>query len=344
MTLPKEATLKDIAARLGLSVPTISRALGGYPDIALKTREIVKTTAREMSYRPNLHAKNLVAQKVHLENIIIMGVPNVLKSIAFNSYYAEVLRAFCDTIDTTSHRFILSVEEDNLDGFVDYHRLISDHSASAAVILDLKEKDERVKELTSADIPLVVLGEYDPQSEKQCAVWTDNVTGASQATRHLIMRGRRQIALVGGLKGQMVSQSRLKGYRMALEDAEINFDKSLAIEPIEVDEHGGYSATQELFHRGVDFDAVFCASDLRSIGVIKALRERNISVPEDVSVVGYDDLPIASFFHPTLTTIRQPTYKVGAYAMRSLEKLIRGQAIQQRRKVFEPELVIRESS
>ncbi len=121
----------------------------------------------------------------------------------------------------------------------------------------------------------------------------------------------------------MVSHSRLNGYRMALKEAGISFDANLVIEPIEVDEHGGYSATQELFHRGVDFDAVFCASDLRSIGVIKALREKNISVPEDVSVVGYNDLPIASFFYPTLTTIRQPTYKVGAYAMRSLEKRIR---------------------
>ena len=189
----------------------------------------------------------------------------------------------------------MSVEEDNLDGFVDYHKLIGGHSASAVIILDLKESDERLKDLTAADIPLVVLGEYTSRSEKQCAVWTDNIKGAYHATRHLIFRGRRNIALVVGLKGQMVSHSRLKGYRMALKEAGISFDENLVIEPIEVDEHGGYSATQELFQRGVDFDAVFCASDLRSVGVIKALREKNISVPEDVSVVGYDDLPIASF-------------------------------------------------
>ncbi len=87
---------------------------------------------------------------------------NVLKSIAFNSYYAEILRAFCDTIDITLHRFVLSVEENNLDGFVDYHKLIRDHSASAAVILDLKESDERARDLTVTDIPLVVLGSIHP--------------------------------------------------------------------------------------------------------------------------------------------------------------------------------------
>ncbi len=342
--MAKATTLKDIAERLGLSVPTVSRALGGHKDIAHETRQLVAQTAREMNYRPNVHAKNLVTKQVSMENILILGVPNVLKSIAFNSYYAEIMRAFCDTIDTTRYRLVLSVGEDTGTDFTDYHQLIRDHSASAAIILDLQINDERVNELTRAEIPLVVLGEYTPQGSRQCAVWTDNVEGAYLATRHLILRNRRKIALVGGLIGQMVSQSRLMGYRKALEEAQIPFEEKLVVEPIEVDEHGGYSAMYELFHRNVEFDSVFCASDLRSIGVIKALRERGISVPEDVSVVGYDDLPIASYFDPPLTTIRQPTYKVGAYAMRSLEKLIRGEAVPQKRKVFLPELVIRTSA
>lgn len=342
--MSRGVTLKDIATRLGLSVSTVSRALGGFDDIAKETRELVAQTAREMNYRPNIHAKSLVSKRTSLENIIIMGVPTVLKSIAFNSYYAELMRAFCDILDTTRYRFILSVEDEETEEFVDYHKLIHDHSASAAIILDLKENDERVKTLSGAKIPLVVLGEYSPRSDLECAVWTDNVKGAYLATRHLIVRGRERIALVGGLKGQMVSKSRLKGYKIALEEANIPFDENLIIEPLEVDEHGGYSAMLELLHRNVDFDAVFCASDLRSIGVIKALREHGLSVPKDVSVVGYDDLPIASFFDPPLTTIRQPTYKVGAFAMKALEKLIQGEPILNRKKIFQPELVIREST
>ncbi|MFQ5707155.1 MAG: LacI family DNA-binding transcriptional regulator [bacterium] len=342
--MSKEVTLKDIAKHLGISIPTVSRALGGHKDIALETRELVASTAKAMHYRPNLYAKGLVTKRSLIDNIVILGVPNVLKSIAFNSYYAEIMRAFCDTLDTTRHRIVLSVEDDNAEEFLDYHKLIRDHSASAGIILDLKEEDARVVELTKANVPLVVLGEYTPRTRQQCAVWTDNIEGAYQATRHLIVRGRKRIALVGGLQGQMVSRSRLKGYRIALEEAEIPFDEKLVVEPLAVDEHGGYSAMLELLHRQVEFDAVFCASDLRSIGVIKALRERGRSVPEDVSVVGYDDLPIASFFDPPLTTIRQPTYKVGAYAMLSLEKLIRGESILNRKKIFQPELVIRQSS
>ncbi|RMH74662.1 MAG: LacI family transcriptional regulator [Calditrichaeota bacterium] len=344
MARPKATTLKDIAERLGLSVPTVSRALAGHTDIAKETRELVLRTAQEMNYRPNVHAKNLVTGQVSMENVLVLGVPNVLRSIAFNSYYAEIMWAFCDTIDTTRYRLVLAVDEAADENFVDYHQLIRNHSASAAIILDLKINDERVRELTEANIPLVVLGEYDPQNDRQCAVWTDNVKGAYLATRHLIVRGRRKIALVGGLQGQKVSQSRLKGYRQALEEANISFDENLVVEPLEVDEHGGYAAMYELIHRKVEFDAVFCASDLRSIGVIKALREQGLSVPSDISVVGYDDLPIASYFDPPLTTIRQPTYKVGAYAMRSLEKLMRGEPVPQRKKVFLPELVIRASA
>ena len=342
--MTKKVTLKDIAAHLGLAIPTVSRALGGFKDIAPETRELVTATAKSMGYRPNIHAKSLVTKAAPIDNIIILGVPTVLKSIAFNSYYAEVMRAFCDVIDTTRYRLILSVEDDSAEEYIDYHKLIHNHSASAAIILDLKEKDDRVKKLNTANIPFVVLGEYLPKSELQCAVWTDNIKGAYIATHHLIVRNRYQIAFVGGLQGQKVSKSRLQVYRMALEEANIDFSTQLVIEPVEVDEHGGYSAMLELFHRQIEFDAVFCASDLRSIGVIKALREKGLSVPGDVSVVGYDDLPIASFYDPPLTTIRQPTYKVGAHAMRSLEKLIRDETLAQKQKIFLPELVIREST
>jgi len=337
-------TLKDIAEKLDLSIPTVSRALGGHTDIALATRERVAEAAREMNYRPNVHAKSLVGKRTSMDNILILGVPNVLKSIAFNSYYAEIMWAFCDTIDTTRYRLVLAVEDDADGRFANYHELMDNHSASAAIILDLKVDDNRVEELTSVNIPLVVLGEYMPRNNRQCAVWTNNVEGAYLATSHLIRRERKRIALIGGLQGQMVSKSRLEGYRKALAESNIPFDEKLVIEPREVDEHGGYIAMQELLHRNIDFDAVFCASDLRSIGVIKALRERNMEVPKDVAVVGYDDLPIASYFYPSLTTIRQPTYKVGVYAMQSLERLIRGETLRQPQKVFSSELIIRESA
>ena len=220
-----EPTLKDIATHLGLSIPTVSRALGGHHDIAHETRERVASVAKELNYRPNQHAKCLVAKRASIENIMILGVPNVLSSIAFNSYYAEVMRAFCDTIDTTRFRFVLSVEEESVEEFVDYHKLIHDHSASGAIILDLQIQDDRVKELTAAQIPLVVLGEFTPLSDMQCAVWTNNIHGAYSATRHLILRKRRNIALVGGLQGQMVSKSRLQGYRLALEESNLPFNE-----------------------------------------------------------------------------------------------------------------------
>ncbi len=340
----KSVTLKHIASRLGISISTVSRALGGYEDISGETRELVARTARQMNYRPNRNAQSLVSNAKSIQNIVILGVPNVLKSIAFNSYYGEIMRAFCDGVDTTTHRFILAAEDGSNADYVDYHKLLRDHQATAAVVLDLAEDDERVRKLTRAGIPLVVLGEYEPANKLQCAVWTDNVRGAYLATRHLILRGRRRIGLVAGLRGQKVSASRLQGYRIALAESEMPFDESLVVNPQETDEFGGYSAMLELLHRGCALDAIFCASDLRSIGVIKALREHGLSVPGDVSVVGYDDLPIASFFHPQLTTIRQPTYKVGAFAIRNLERLTRGETVTVRTKVFAPELVVRASA
>ena len=131
--------LKDIAEHLSLSVPTVSRALGGFEDISKATRELVEHTAKQMGYRPNTHAQNLVSQKTSLENIIILGVPNVLRSISLNSYYAEITRAFCDIMDTNRYRLILSAEDDNENEYVDYHKLVRNHAAVAYVILDIKE-------------------------------------------------------------------------------------------------------------------------------------------------------------------------------------------------------------
>ena len=130
--MPVNPTLKDIASRVGVSVPTVSRALAGYQDIALETRQFIKQIAKEMNYRPNVHARNLVTKTATIQNILILGVPTVLRSIAFNSYYAEIMRALSDTIDTALHRFILSVEDESSDDFVDYHKVIRDHAASAA--------------------------------------------------------------------------------------------------------------------------------------------------------------------------------------------------------------------
>ena len=335
--------LKDIAVRLDLSIPTVSRALGGFADIAEETRKLVTKTAQEMGYRPNTAARDLVAQKIPKESILILGVPNVLKSISLNSYYAEIIRAFCNIVDSGRYQLVLSAEDDIQNEFIDYHKLISEHSATAAIILDIKEDDERIPVLRKANIPFVVLGEFEPESEREYAVWTDNILGSYIATSHLINKGCDRIAMVGGLRGQLVSMTRVKGYKNALNEAGINFDEKLMIEPEEMDEHGGYVALLELLHRNIKFNGVFCASDLRSIGVIKALKENGLKVPENVSVVGYDDLTVASFFDPPLTTVRQPTYEVGLHAINILQKLINHEKPEENKKVFNPELIVRES-
>ena len=149
--------------------------------------------------------------------------------------------------------------------------------------------------------------------------------------------------MVGGLHGQLVSMTRSKGYKLALMEAGIPFDKKLMIEPEEIDEHGGYVALLELLQRNIQFDAVFCASDLRSIGVIKALKENSLRIPEDVSVVGYDNLTVASFFDPPLTTVSQPTYEVGVHAINIVQKLINREKTEENKKIFSPELIVRES-
>jgi LacI family transcriptional regulator len=339
-----KVTLKDIASELKLSIPTVSRALGGFSDIAEETRKKVAEKARSMGYRPNTNARNLVNRKAPSENILILGVGNVLRSIAFNSYYAEIMRSFCDFSEKTPYRLVLSSDNSTDPQFADYHDFLEGHNTAGAVILDIEVDDDRTGLLRQSGIPFVVLGEYEPEGPEEYAAWTDNFAGAYTATKHLLDKGCRKIGLITGLPGQKVTASRCLGYRHALEEATLEYDADLVIEASGMDERGGFEAMRELLQRTTEFDGIFCASDLRSIGVIKALRDSGYRVPDDIPVIGYDDLTLGAFFEPALTTIHQPTYELGWHAIETLNQLIRGDYQGPNKRVYQPELIIRESA
>ena len=173
-------------------------------------------------------------------------------------------------------------------------------------------------------------------------VVVDSFAGVRQATSHLLRLGHRRIAYIGGPHSLSVARERLRGYRQALCDFNVRLDRSLIVAgDFRVD--GGRAAVRRLLARRLTFTAVVAANDLTAIGAMEALRAAGRRIPDDMAVVGFDDIPFAAFVDPPLTTVAQPTYRLGALAMERLLALMNGEAITVRRIVLQPQLVVRRS-
>jgi LacI family transcriptional regulator len=217
---------------------------------------------------------------------------------------------------------------------------LADRRSDALVAHIEAMSDGALLEFMKRDTPLIVVGRYLSGREDRC-VYLDNEAGGVMAARHLLEHGHTRIAHISGPPGFPDSRARLRGYRRALETAGIPFDESLVAEGDFLEE-GGYRAMQQLLARKVPLTAVFAANDQTAAGVFKALREAGLGIPDDISVVGYDDVLLARYLYPSLSTIRQPLEEMGRAATRAALALLAGEETEVRNR-FEPQLVSRQS-
>ncbi|HLV08672.1 MAG TPA: substrate-binding domain-containing protein, partial [Halanaerobiales bacterium] len=200
----------------------------------------------------------------------------------------------------------------------------------------------RIEILSGKGIPFVFLG--NPMSgEELCWVEVDNETGAYQAVNYLIESGHEKIATISGSSKLVAGKYRLKGYKRALQEADLELDKEL-IRYADFTQEGAYKATRELCQLNKEFTAIFAANDLMAIGVIRALKEENVQIPEEIAVMGYDGIQIGEFMEPPLSTIKLPSVKMGRVAINLLLKLISGENINERQVLLSPRLLLRASA
>jgi LacI family transcriptional regulator len=217
---------------------------------------------------------------------------------------------------------------------------LADRRSDALVAHIEALSDEALLGFMQRETPLIVVGRRLAQREDRC-VYLDNEAGGAMAARHLLEHGHTRIAHISGPLGFPDSRARLRGYRRALEAAGIPFDENLVTEG-DFLEAGGYRAMRQLLARKVPMTAVFTANDQMAAGVFKALREAGLGIPDDISVVGYDDVLLARYLYPSLTTIRQPLEEMGRAATRAALALLAGEETEVSNR-FEPQLVSRES-
>jgi DNA-binding LacI/PurR family transcriptional regulator len=332
------ATIKDVAKLAGVSVSTASLAMNNKPRVSEKTRIKVHRAAKILGYHPNVIARGLVSGRTETLGLII---PHTASYVFSFPYFAEVVRGIGNTANNFGYRLILSTTSTETAQESAYIRMVKEGFIDGLILLDIRLRDERITELRRLNFPFILIGR-DPWSEGISYVDSDNINGTSKATQHLINLGHKRIIFINGPSDYAVSFDRLEGYRRALEEAGLSYSSNL-VKNSDFRQESGYRTIKELLAASYDFTALLAASDLMAMGAIKAIKERGLKVPEDIAVIGFDDIPAAGFADPPLTTVRQPIYQIGSLAAEILIRTLQKERVKKNQIVMPTELVIRKS-
>lgn len=322
-------TITDIAKRLGISISTVSKGLNGASDISEEMRQLVLDTALEMGY-VNKNKKTTTKHKVaiFIEN---MDYANI------NHFGYEIITSF--RLCAAEHQYEVSVIPIDLymQTAQTYDELMNQNSFAGAFILGFELNDIYIDQLNHTTIPTVLFDNYIANKHIGY-IGSDNTNGITMLVKHLHENGHRKIAFLNGRRNSYISQIRYKAYCNAMDDMRLSVDEALVGYGDFAPETAKTYVSTFLEH---DATAIICASDLIASGVINELYRLGKRVPNDVSVTGFDDLPIAKYLAPPLTTIRQERFTLGKMAFILLSSLIEGIPISTL--LIQSELIIRES-
>lgn len=333
----KPVTIREVAKKAGVSVSTVSRAFNNYSDISDATREAIIKVADEIGYKQVPITKSEGPKRNFRLGMLIEDYET---QSAFNPMVFETLMAFKNTAARMNYEMVLlSTTSDNQKSD-QLSNLFIEKQLDGIFIMGLRLNDEYYKQLKSINYPCILFDLYIENPLVSC-IGTDNVKGAFMAVEHLIKLGHKKIAFINGHKEAFVSYERMDGYYLAMQRYNLPIDNEL-IKYGDYSDQSAEKAAEELVKSQKGFTAIFCASDLMAIGAINMLGNLGYEVPNDVSVVGFDDMYIAQYITPKLTTIRQNRLKIGETAANVLVSLIEGKAIS--RVLIQPELIVREST
>ena len=331
-------TLEQVARLAGVSRSTVSRVINAQPNVRPATEERVWQAIRESGYQPNAVARSLVTQRTR---IISMIIPEAVTTLFTDPFFPLLLCGVTETCNTHQYQLMLSLFTTSTDPQEMYRRVLHSGYLDGVIVASAALDDPLIPNLLRDQIPFVSIG-FHPD-ERVHYVDVDNTGGARMAVEHLIRLGHRRIAAITGPPDMVAGRDRLSGYRQALEAHRISIDENLIAQG-NFAEISGLSAMQQLLPHSPS--AVFVANDTMAIGALKALRQAGLRVPQDVTLVGFDDIPIASAIEPALTTVRQPIERLSATAVEVLLGILDGAAAEPTvsRIILPTELVIRASS
>lgn len=324
-------TIKDVARAANVAVSTASYALNGSDKVSEQTREKVLNAARELNYTPNNAARNLKTRKTDLIGLFVHSING--------PFYDKLIKGIQDVVNLKEYELIIFCDSGQKPGTS--YNFLSERRVDGAIIISPNITDEQVLNLANKKLPMVVL-DRKITANNLCSVLVDNRKGTQDAVKHLINLGNKKIGFISGPENSFDNNERLKGYIDTLKSNSIELVDKYILKG-KFTEESGYEVVKKYLSENKDIPtAFFSSNDEMAVGAIKAFQENGIRVPEDVAIVGFDDILIASYIQPKLTTVRRPMYELGSFSAHMLISMLAGKPMNSSL-VLSTELVVRES-
>lgn len=337
MVIKVAITIKDIARLANVSITTVSRVINNKSEgISEATRSKILEIIKETNYQPNTIARGLVTKKTKSIGLIIPDITN--------PFFPDIARGVEDSANIYGYNVFLCNTDDKIDKENDYIKALKEKYVDGIIFTSSSiTESKHISEIMNNNIPIVMIDRYiKPERRKICGVFLDNYKGGYLATKHLIDLGHNNIACISGPLYTESAKERLRGYKDALAENNIKINEEIIIEG-DYKIKGGALALEKLLDKKY-ITGVFACNDLMAYGAYKTLKANGYKIPNDISVVGFDDIQLSQIMEPQLTTVKQPSYDMGLMAMRMLIKLIEGKRLSKKIINFEPQLIIRQST
>lgn len=332
-------TSQDVADRAGVSRTTVSLVLNNVSGIQISetTRQRVLQAAKDLNYVPDAAAQALASRQSQVIGLVLIRTPD---QIASDVFLTQTLDGLLKSVHKAGMRLLIDIIDPEHQEET-YLHLMRAKRIDGIILSGPRTNDESLNALLDVNFPTVLLGQLP--GSKFYSVDVDNRAAAHNAAAHLLSLGHRRIACITNAPlNYTAAADRLSGYRQALEIASVTFDP-LLVRYAEFGPESGYEQMNSLLESGADFSAAFIASDLVAYGAVAAIREHGLRIPEDMALIGLDDLPFSRFISPPLTTIRLPAIELARTAADLVFRLLQGEQPEQKQIILSTELVVRDS-
>ena len=330
----RRVKMKDIAERLGVSINTVSKALTNKPDISSRTRELVFKVAHELGYDYQIITRSWSPRKTHVIGLVIAD--------SGNPFFAKVVRGVESTLRHNGYALVLCQTNEDYSREKRAIEVLVEQGVDGIILTPVQSRDEDIAFLLSKKTPFVLLGRHFSSYQVPCVISNDK-EGAYRAVDQLLRLGHTRILFLNAYRHISSAEERLDGYRAAYQDNEVEMDPTL-VRYCDPKMESTYNELKSVYLEGLDFSAIFTFSDLMMLGVIRLLHEKGVQVPEQLSLIGFDDIDFVSLLTPPLTTVYQDTYQLGVESAALLVRMISGQPTEEVTRVVPTKLVIRGST
>lgn len=335
-----QVTLKDIAKESGYSITTVSRALAGYTDVNEDTRRRIVEIANSLNYQPNLLARQLRMQRTQTLGLIIPSADNSIS----NEFFSQLLLGIGDAASRVGYDLLVSAHSPGEPEMAAYRRIVEGNRVDGVILARTRQQDGRIAYLQRLKHPFVVNGRGAPgESNDFPYIDVDSQKGIASIVRHLVDLGHRQIALILPPPEIAFTEYRRMGYRDGLGAENLDYREDYVVHG-DLQRTGGFQGANNLLDAHPEITAIVACNDLMALGAMHAAQARGLEVGADLSITGFDDIPVAEVAHPPLTTVHQPIYEIGRRLADLLSRIVNGEPPEQMQMLLSSTLVVRASS